>query len=108
MVLKSSQEHYEIGSEENKVHYNIWLPEDAFPGFREYYSKIFWELHTISMVFMDALLLGMDIGVEDAKVFKNLHSGHDSILRLFHYPPVDQDKVDEKILARCPAHQDLT
>lgn len=60
------------------------------------------------MVFMDALLLGLDVPAEEAAEFKKLHSGHDSILRLLHYPSVDQSKVEERILARCPAHQDLT
>lgn len=90
------------------MHYNIWLPEDVLPGYRKYETDLFWFLHDVSMVFMDALLLGLRVSDEDAARFKQIHGGHDSILRLLHYPPIDEGNLDREYLARCPAHQDLT
>lgn len=78
------------------------------PGYKQYETELFWFLHGVSVVFMDALLLGLGVSKDEANEFKAIHSGHDSILRLLHYPPIDEDKIDREYLARCPAHQDLT
>lgn len=50
------KESYEIGSEENVVQYNIWLPEDTLLGFRSFAIHFFWELNKISQLILDTLI----------------------------------------------------
>ena len=35
-----------------------------------------------------------------------LHSGHNNQLRLLHYPPIEAEKLAQKVVGRMPAHQD--
>jgi isopenicillin N synthase-like dioxygenase len=41
MSTADYKESYEIGSEENLVGYNIWLPEDTLPSFRDFTTRFF-------------------------------------------------------------------
>ena len=100
------KESYEIGSESNQEEYNIWLPEDAFPGFRQFMTDFFWKLHEVSMAILDALLMGLDLSHEEEDFIRSLHSSHDSQLRLLHYPPIPHNTLDKTGVSRLGDHKD--
>ena len=100
------QESYEVGSEENKRNYNIWLPEQVLPGFRETTTEMYWELHKISMNILEAMMLGLGYTEKERKHVHSLHSGHNDQLRLLHYPPLADDSIDTELIGRMPAHTD--
>ncbi|KAL1599845.1 hypothetical protein SLS60_007650 [Paraconiothyrium brasiliense] len=99
------KETYDIRSEENKIDYNIWLPEEVFPGFRAFTTKFFWELHQLCDSILDALILSLEATEEEAEVVKLLYTGHENDLRLAHYFPIDNA---EKGRGRLGAHTDWT
>ncbi|KAF2686896.1 putative leucoanthocyanidin dioxygenase [Lentithecium fluviatile CBS 122367] len=82
------KESYEIGSDENAVHYNIWLPDDVLPGFRRATTKLFWELYKTAQALLDALIMSIDLTEQEAERVRALHTGHENQVRLLHYPPV--------------------
>ncbi|KAF2785925.1 putative leucoanthocyanidin dioxygenase [Melanomma pulvis-pyrius CBS 109.77] len=100
------KESYEIGSEENKIQYNIWLPEEVFPGFREFTTKFYWELNKTAMFILDALILSLEFTEDEANNVRALHSGHDNQLRLLHYPPIESGRLEDQYASRLGAHTD--
>ncbi|KAF2704180.1 putative leucoanthocyanidin dioxygenase [Pleomassaria siparia CBS 279.74] len=100
------KESYEIGSDENKVQYNIWLPEEVFPGFREFTTKFYWELNKTAMFILDALIFSMEFTENEVESIKALHSGHDNQLRLLHYPSIESSRLKDQYASRLGAHTD--
>ncbi|KAF2649778.1 putative leucoanthocyanidin dioxygenase [Lophiostoma macrostomum CBS 122681] len=100
------KETYEIGSDENKIQYNIWLPDDVFPGFRTFTTKLYWEMHKTAMSILEALISSLDLTEEEADNVRKLHTGYDSQLRLAHYPPIPGDRVTDPRASRLGAHTD--
>jgi len=105
-MASDCKESYEIGSEENEIQYNIWLPEDTLPGFRDFTSKLFWEMKKTADGILEALILSLDLTKEEAKTVRALHRGHDNQLRLLHYPPISTEMVKRKEVSRLGAHRD--
>jgi isopenicillin N synthase-like dioxygenase len=100
------KESYEIGSEENRVQYNIWLPEHTLPGFRHFSTRFFWELNKTAQLILDALIEALGLPDAEADAVRALHTGHDNQLRLLHYPPITDAMIDDKNLGRLGAHTD--
>jgi isopenicillin N synthase-like dioxygenase len=88
------KESYEIGSHDNKVEYNIWLPEGVFPGFREWSLGLYWELQKTAMAILEALIMSLDLEAGEQESVRRLFSGHDNQLRLLHYPPVERGHLN--------------
>lgn len=60
MVNKADfKESYEIGSDDNKINYNIWLSHDMFPGFRAWALGFYWELRKTAMAILKALMMSL-------------------------------------------------
>ncbi|KAL9010872.1 MAG: hypothetical protein Q9173_004235 [Seirophora scorigena] len=100
------KETYEVGSEDNEVQYNIWLPEAVLPGFRAFSTKLYWEIHRTSMRILDAMIMALNLNDSEGEYVRSLHSGHGNELRFSHYPPVPIDKLNKENLSRLPAHTD--
>jgi isopenicillin N synthase-like dioxygenase len=100
------KESYEIGSEENDVQYNIWLPEDMLPGFRDFTTGFFWELNKTAKLILEALIEALQLPAAEADAVRLLHTGHDNQLRLLHYPPITDGMIGHEGLGRLGAHTD--
>ena len=100
------KESYEIGSDENRVQYNIWLPEDTLPGFRDFTTRFFWELNKTAQLILDALIEALGLTDAEADAVRALHTGHDNQLRLLHYPPITSAMVGDESVGRLGAHTD--
>lgn len=106
MSTADYKESYEIGSEENRVQYNIWLPEDVLPGFRDFTTRFFWELNKTAQLILDALIEALGLPDAEADAVRALHTGHDNQLRLLHYPPITDAMVGDESVGRLGAHTD--
>ncbi|KAF4635091.1 hypothetical protein G7Y89_g3018 [Cudoniella acicularis] len=100
------KESYEIGSEENKVQYNIWLPEDVFPGFRDFTTKLYWDLNTTANAILEALIMSLELTEKESNNIRAIHGGHDNQLRLLHYPSISSEVLKKKEIGRLGAHTD--
>jgi isopenicillin N synthase-like dioxygenase len=100
------KESYEIGSDENKAEYNIWLPEEVFPGFREWGLRFYWELNQAGSAIFEALMMSLELEEREMENVRGLHSGHDNQLRLLHYPPVEDVRLKSGNKHRLGAHTD--
>ena len=102
--VEDCKESYEIGSEDDKLQPNQWLPEQTLPGFRSFTTEFYWECHKIALSILRAVALG--IGLDDPDFFDQFHSGNNCQLRLLHYPPIPVADIESKKMARMPAHSD--
>jgi isopenicillin N synthase-like dioxygenase len=100
------KESYEVGSEDNKVQYNIWLPEATLPGFRDFSTRFFWELDKTARLILDALIAALRLPAAEADDVRALHTGHDNQLRLLHYPPITDAMIADNSVGRLGAHTD--
>lgn len=101
-----NKESYEMGSEENTVNYNIWLPEEVFPGFKSWGLRFYWELHKTAMVILEALMMSLELRDSEKESIRKLHTGHDNQLRLLHYPPLREARLKNEHVSRLGAHTD--
>ncbi|KAK5991642.1 2-oxoglutarate-dependent dioxygenase htyE [Cladobotryum mycophilum] len=102
------KEHYDIGSDEEKVHYNLWIDEDAYPGFRAFTIGLYWELEALARAVQEALVLGLEVSEDAANDFKKNHTGQQNGLRLLHYPSASKAFIDRNPTTWCPMHTDFT
>ncbi|CAF9918244.1 MAG: hypothetical protein HETSPECPRED_003710 [Heterodermia speciosa] len=105
-MMTMKQESYEVGSEYNKEDYNIWLPEEVLPGFRDLSLEIYWRVNEIAVAVLDALIMSLELNVEEADYVRKIHTGHANQLRLLHYPPMPRDAFKAEEHSRLGAHTD--
>ncbi|CAF9912755.1 MAG: hypothetical protein GOMPHAMPRED_007761 [Gomphillus americanus] len=84
------KESFEVGSEDNKGDYNIWLLEEVLPGFRSFSIELYWELNKLCMLLLDAFCSGLGLTDMERASDHALHTGHNNQLRYLHYPPVSE------------------
>ncbi|KAI1768393.1 Clavaminate synthase-like protein [Hypoxylon sp. FL1150] len=104
--ISDFKESYEIGSEQDPVQQNIWLPEDVLPGFRGYMTTLYDRLLDVSKTILGAIAIGLLLEAEEYTEFIKLISDQHCQLRLLHYPEVTKEKLQNELLARLPAHND--
>ncbi|KAI0169216.1 Clavaminate synthase-like protein [Hypoxylon sp. FL1284] len=100
------KESYEIGSEEDPVQQNIWLPDAVLPGFRDYETALYQRLIGVSRMLLEAIGVGLGLNDEEHATLSSLISDNHCQLRLLHYPAVSKDKLRNDLLARLPSHTD--
>ncbi|KAL0568559.1 hypothetical protein V5O48_013426 [Marasmius crinis-equi] len=106
--LPDFKESFDIGDETAPARSgleNIWLPEEDFPGFREFALEF---CRTCRAFQMERLLPALSGGMGlDAKFFNEYHKNGENQLRLLHYPegPAEAFKSGEK--RRIGAHTDF-
>ena len=94
------KEFFQIGREDSdSLPANPWPSE--VPGFRESIGGLYRQLEGIGMKLLGAC--GEHLGLE-ADFLPRLAEGSDSILRVIHYPPIEQSADSA---ARASAHQDI-
>jgi len=102
------KESYEIGSEENKIQYNIWLLEEVLPGFRQTTIGLFWTLNKLCDQILDAFSMSLNLTEDETKHIHKLHTGHDNQLRLLHYPSLSKVMGARDDIGRLAAHTDFS
>lgn len=80
-----------MGSDLNKDHPNVWIPEQTLPKFRPFMNKFYWECFGVAGDILRAIALG--IGLEDEDFFLEKHGGNYNRLGLLHYPPVSVETL---------------
>ncbi|KAK6064325.1 hypothetical protein SCUP515_11854 [Seiridium cupressi] len=73
--ISDFKESYEIGSEDDPVQQNIWLPEDVLPHFKEYMNGLYKRLVGVSQVVLDAISLGFGLDDEAHRALNKLIRG---------------------------------
>ncbi|EEA26496.1 hypothetical protein EYB25_003733 [Talaromyces marneffei] len=107
LSLTDYKESYEIGSEDNLIQYNIWLPDDVLPEFRVFTTHLYWELNKTTNAILNALIMSLNLEEQEAEAVRALHTGHDNQLRLLHYPSISSEMLaKEKDIGRLGVHTD--
>ncbi|KZV66064.1 thymine dioxygenase [Peniophora sp. CONT] len=98
------KESFEVGREDNSVMPNIWLPEDALPGFRDASLNFYWAFDKVKVHILRSIALA--IGLPENYLVDN-HLAADNQLRLLHYPPVSSMALQREEVTRIGAHSDF-
>lgn len=99
------KESFEIGNEGDTRLPNIWLPEDALPGFRAFMTRFYARMSTLSAQLLTALAVGLRL--PDAHMLRAAHAQERYQLRLLHYPPVPVSELRAGAKERIAAHTDF-
>lgn len=96
-----------IGSENDPVQQNIWLPEDVLPGFRRSETLMYEWLVGISKTLLEVIGigLGLDSEANGALALAKLVSDRHCQLRLLHYPTVSKIQLQKQLFARLSPHR---
>ncbi|OTA57163.1 Clavaminate synthase-like protein [Hypoxylon sp. EC38] len=104
--ISDFKESYEIGSEDDPVQQNIWLPNDVLPNFRNYMTALYQKLARVSGILLEAIGIGLGLNSEENTALTQLISERHCQLRLLHYPVITQDRLQNDLIARLPSHTD--
>ncbi|MCJ1299582.1 hypothetical protein MMC08_002374 [Hypocenomyce scalaris] len=107
MDYKESYES-EVRSQDNPSQPNIWVPEETLPGFRDFMTRFYWVLNKTARVILEGICQSLRLTAAEQEQIFQLHSGHNNQLRLLHYPPTPAEQLEALVLARMPAHTDLS
>ncbi|KDQ59308.1 hypothetical protein JAAARDRAFT_206225 [Jaapia argillacea MUCL 33604] len=99
------KENYEIGNDTDTALPNIWLPDDALPGFRPFMSSFFNRMTELARQLHLALAVGL--GLPDTQTLLKAHLLERYQLRLLHYPPVSIKELRKGEKERIGAHTDF-
>jgi len=99
------KESYEIGNETDTKLLNIWLPEDALPGFRPFMTKFYARMTLLARQLL--LALGVGLSLPDQEFLLKAHTQERYQLRLLHYPPVPMKDLRQGEKERIAAHTDF-
>lgn len=82
---------------------NIWLPESALPGFREFMEGFFNDCEGLIHRVLDALSVALNI----EGTLSTTHKRSLFQLRLLHYPPIAVEELQRGKRSRINAHSDF-
>lgn len=99
------KESYETGNTTDKRQPNIWLPDDALPGFRAYMEGFFHDCDAMVHTLLRALALSLSLPSIDQ--LSTAHSSSPFQLRLLHYPPLPLHALTGQTHSRIGAHSDF-
>ncbi|KAF2007986.1 Clavaminate synthase-like protein [Amniculicola lignicola CBS 123094] len=98
------KESFESGNTTDESQPNIWLPEDALPGFRAFMESFFPLCEALVHRILDALSLALDVPEPG---LSPTHSESLFQLRLLHYPSIGLEELKENKRSRINAHSDF-
>ena len=58
------------------------------------------------MAILETLMMSIDLTDEEREHVRSLHSGHESQLRLSHYPAIPGDMLGDEDMVRLATHTD--
>ncbi|ORY09734.1 thymine dioxygenase [Clohesyomyces aquaticus] len=96
------KESFESGNPHDSAQPNIWLPEDALPGFRAFMESYFTSCSTLVHHILDALSIALS--VPDPGLSPT-HSKSLFQLRILHYPAIEKSELENR--SRINAHSDF-
>lgn len=98
------KESFEMGREDDERTPNIWIPDEALPGFRAFLTGFFETCYTVELELLRLIAVGMGL---DESFFLDYHQKKDNQLRLLHYPPVEEELLRGGKADRIGAHSDF-
>lgn len=98
------KESYEVGSEDNKLQPNVWLPESSLTNFKRFTTSFYWSCNSVAQEVLRCIATGL--GLPDEEFFVKHCSGHNNQLRLLHYPPVPASDIETGKASRISSHSD--
>jgi isopenicillin N synthase-like dioxygenase len=98
------KESFESGNVHDDAQPNIWLPDDALPGFRSFMEKYFESCATLVHQVLDSLSIALHVPEPG---LSPTHAKSLFQLRLLHYPAIEAAELQDKKQQRINAHSDF-
>ncbi|KAF2623420.1 Clavaminate synthase-like protein [Macroventuria anomochaeta] len=97
------KESFECGNTTDAAQPNIWLPEAALPGFRDFMESFFADCSALIHQLLDALSVALSLD----NSLSPTHSRSHFQLRLLHYPSLPFPELAQGKRSRINAHSDF-
>lgn len=98
------KESFELGQEDDERTPNIWVPEEALPGFRNFFARFFEACYGVELQLLKSIAVGMGL---DESFFLDYHKNKNNQCRLLHYPSVEEEQLRLGKVERIAAHSDF-
>src|SRR5690242_10339124 len=93
-----------MGSAQDSLVDNLWIPEDSLPGFRSFMESFYEKAFKIEMHLLSALAIALGISEDH---LKGLHNRAENEFRLLHYPAVPASELADGSATRIAEHTDF-
>lgn len=103
-ILSKRQETLDIGSAQDALVDNIWVPEEILPGFRSFMEKFYDACFKVELEILAALAKALDIPEDQLQA---LHNKAENEFRLLHYPAINASELADGTATRIAEHTDF-
>jgi isopenicillin N synthase-like dioxygenase len=93
-----------MGSAQDELVDNIWVPEESLPGFRSFMEAFYEKAFKTEMQLLSALAIALEISEDH---LKSLHNRAENEFRLLHYPAVPASELADGSATRIAEHTDF-
>lgn len=93
-----------MGSAQDDLVDNIWIPEESLPGFRGFMESFYEKAFKTEMQLLSALAIALEISEDHLKA---LHNRAENEFRLLHYPAIPASELADGTATRIAEHTDF-
>lgn len=98
------QETVDLGSPNDNLVDNIWVPEEKLPGFRRFMEDFYERCFIVELEILSALATALGISESDMKL---LHNKAENEFRILHYPAIPASELADGTATRIAEHTDF-
>ncbi|KAJ5989255.1 hypothetical protein N7481_004465 [Penicillium waksmanii] len=102
--VRDIKETIDIGSANDDLVDNIWVPEEKLPGFRKFMEGFYESAFKVELEILAALAMALGISQDEMKM---LHGKGENEFRLLHYPAIPASELTDGTATRIADHTDF-
>lgn len=102
--LRLEQETLDMGSANDDLVNNVWIPEGILPGFRAFMEEFYNTCFKLELEILAALANALDISETQLQA---LHNKAENEFRLLHYPAIPTSALADGTATRIAEHTDF-
>ncbi|KAK2729461.1 thymine dioxygenase [Colletotrichum kahawae] len=98
------KETLDMGSAQDDLVDNLWIPEESLPGFRGFMESFYEKAFKTEMQLLSALAIALGVSEDH---MKTLHNRAENEFRLLHYPAIPATELADGTATRIAEHTDF-
>lgn len=103
-LTATKQETVDLGSPNDNLVDNIWVPEEKLPGFRRFMEDFYERCFIVELEILSALATALGIAESDMRL---LHNKAENEFRILHYPAIPASELADGTATRIAEHTDF-
>ncbi|KAJ5608807.1 hypothetical protein N7528_009374 [Penicillium herquei] len=102
--VRDIKETIDLGSANDDLVDNIWVPEEKLPGFRRFMENFYDSCFKVELEILSALATALGISESEMTL---LHNKAENEFRLLHYPAIPASELADGTATRIAEHTDF-